>query len=117
MTIRIKNLKLRTIIGINDWERVEKQGLVINLKLELNRIKATDTDRIEDTVNYKSLTKQIISEVEQSKYYLLEKLAHHLMQIALKDKRVKSATVEIDKPGALRFADSVSVSCTAGRRK
>ncbi len=117
MNIRIKNLTLRTIIGINDWERVEKQDVVINLELELGRIKAMDSDRIEDTVNYKSMTKRIISEVEQSKFFLLEKLAHHILQIALEDKKIKKATVEIDKPSALRFADSVSVCCSAGRER
>jgi len=117
MNIRIKNLKLRTIIGINDWERVEKQDVVINMEVELDRIKAMDTDRIEDTVNYKSLTKQIISEVEQSKFFLLEKLAHHILQVLLKDKKIKRATVEIDKPSALRSADSVSVCCSAGQEQ
>ena len=115
MNLRIKNLRLRTIIGINDWERVEKQDVVINLELELDGIRAMETDRIEDTVNYKSLTKRVISEVEKSEFYLIEKMAEHILQVVLEDPKIKKATVEVDKPGALRFADSVSVRCSAGR--
>lgn len=115
MNIRIKNLRLRTIIGINDWERVEKQDIVINLELELDGIRAMETDRIEDTVNYKSLTKRVISEVEKSEFYLIEKMAEHILQVVLEDTKIKKATVEVDKPGALSYADSVSVCCSAGR--
>ncbi|HEX9879658.1 MAG TPA: dihydroneopterin aldolase [Candidatus Binatia bacterium] len=117
MHIFIKNLRLKTIIGINDWERHEKQDVVINVELELGGSQAGETDCIDDTVNYKSLTKNIIREVEQSQFYLLEKMAHRILQLALQDNRVARARVEVDKPGALRFADSVSVSCSAQREQ
>ncbi|MFQ5850547.1 MAG: dihydroneopterin aldolase [Candidatus Binatia bacterium] len=116
-TIRIKDLRLKTIIGISEWEREEKQEVVINVALGLDTEKAIETDHIEDTVNYKKLTKQIIREVEQSNFYLLEKLAHRVLQIVMEDKKVKKATVEVDKPHALRFAESVSASCSAERER
>lgn len=116
MTIRIKNLRLRTIIGISEWERGEKQDVVINVELEVDERKAVETDLIDDTVNYKTLTKRIVEEVEQSEFFLLEKLTHHILQVVLEDKKIKKATVEVDKPHALRFAESVSVSCSAERK-
>ena len=115
MKIHIKNLRLKTIIGINDLERAEKQDVIVNVEVELDASRATETDRIEDTVNYKTLTKRIISEVELSEFYLLEKLAHHILNIVLEDKKVIRGTVEVDKPHALRFANSVSVSCSGDR--
>ena len=116
MILRIKNLRLRTIIGVNDWERKEKQDVVINVEMELAAHEAVESDRIESTLDYKTLTKRIIREVEQSNYYLLEKLAHHILQTVLGERRVKRATVEVDKPSALRFADSVSAYCSAEAR-
>ena len=115
MKIHIKNLRLKTIIGINDWERAEKQDVVVNVEVELDASRATETDRIEDTINYKTLTKRIISEVELSKFYLIEKLADHILNIVLENNKVKRGTVEVDKPQALRSADSVSVSCSGDR--
>jgi len=115
MKIHIKNLRLKTIIGINDLERAEKQDVIVNVEVELDASRATETDRIEDTINYKTLTKRIISEVELSEFYLLEKLAHHILNIVLEDKKVIRGTVEVDKPHALRFANSVSVSCSGDR--
>ena len=115
MIIRIKNLRLRTIIGINDWERNCKQDIIINVKMEFDGNEAAHSDNIEDTVNYKTITKQIISEVESSNFNLLEKLAHHILKIVMEHENVKRAAVTVDKPQALRFADSVSINCSAKR--
>jgi len=115
MKIHIKNLRLKTIIGINVRERAEKQDVIVNVELELDASRATETDRIQDTINYKTLSKRIIRGVESSEFYLLEKLAHHILNIVLANKKVKRGTVEVDKPHALRFADSVSVSCSGDR--
>ncbi len=115
MKIHIKNLRIKTIIGINDCERAEKQDVIVNVEVELDATRATETDRIEDTINYKTLTKRIISEVELSEFYLVEKLAHHILNIVLENKKIKRGTVEVDKPHAVRFADSVSVSCSGGQ--
>ncbi|MCI0494750.1 dihydroneopterin aldolase [candidate division KSB1 bacterium] len=115
MIVHIKNLRLRTIIGTLEWERQNKQDVVLNIKLKFDARKAATTDNIEDTVDYKNLTKRIISEVENSGYHLLEKLAQHVLNVIMDDQRIRSATVEIDKPQALRFADSVSITCSAER--
>ena len=109
MKIRIKNLRARTIIGIYEWERNHLQEIVINIEMVFDGSKAIETDTIEDTVNYKDLKKQILAEVEASGFQLLEKLADHILQIVMSDPKVQKASVEVDKPHALRFADSVSV--------
>jgi len=113
MKIRIKNLRLKTIIGVNDLERETKQDIVIRIEIECDGKEAAATDDIRETVNYRTLTKRIIQEVEESRFYLLERLAHHILQVVLEDKKVARATVEVDKPQALRYADSVSVRCSS----
>jgi D-erythro-7,8-dihydroneopterin triphosphate epimerase len=113
--IRITNLKLRTIIGINDWERKKKQDIVLNITIHFNADRSSSSDSIKDTIDYKKITKRIIKEVEASAFYLLEKLCKTVLDIVMKEKLVKEATVRIDKPGALRFAESVSIELM-GRR-
>lgn len=115
MIIRIKDLRLRTIIGVADWERKERQDVVINAEIEFDGSRAAQTDKIEDTVNYRDITKRIVAEVEASDYQLLERLVDRVLGLVLEDERVRRATVEIDKPQALRFADSVSISASAER--
>lgn len=115
MIIKIKNLRLRTIIGIFDWERTDKQDVIINATMELDGSRAAQTDKIEDTLDYKTINKDIIELVENAQFFLLETLADHILQLIMKKSGINRATVEVDKPHALRFADSVSVTTSAER--
>lgn len=109
MIIKIENLRLRTVVGIFEWEKKVKQDIVINIDIEFDGGEAVDKDDISYTVDYKSITKRIISEIEGREFNLIERIAGDVVKIILDDGRVSRATVKVDKPGALRFADSVSV--------
>ena len=115
MIIRIKNLRLRTIIGVKHWERRKTQDVIINVEMEFDGSKVAESDNINDTINYKTIKNRIVEEVEKSRFYLLDRLASHVLKVVMEDEKVQRATVEVDKPNALRFADSVSVSCSAER--
>lgn len=112
-TIHIKNLRMRTIIGIEDFERTKEQDIIINANVQVDAEQASDSDDIADAFNYKTATKQIISLVEDSQFFLLEKLVNEILELIMADEKVLAAEVEIDKPNALRFADSVSVKASA----
>ncbi len=107
--IHIKDLLLRGIIGINDWEREVEQDILVNITLTTDLSEAGDSDSIDDTVNYRTLTKQIITHVESSQRFTIEALAADIVSICLSHSGVKSARVRVEKPGALRFAGSVGV--------
>ncbi len=115
MIIKIENLKLRTIVGIYEWEKKTKQDVVINIEMEFDGAKAIETDNIEDTVDYKTITKKIIAMVEGSEFNLIERIAGETMKIVMENEKVEKASVRVDKPGALRFTDSVSVIQTESR--
>ena len=67
--IRITNLRLRTIIGAHDWEREVQQDVVVNITLDYDATKAIASDDLRKTVDYKALTKQIVKEVEASRFF------------------------------------------------
>ncbi len=107
--IEIKDLLLRCIVGINESERKEKQDVLINITLWADLKPAAARDDIALTVNYRTVTKQIIQEVESSHYFLVEALASRIANICLQDPQVQKVLVSVEKPGALRFARSVGV--------
>ena len=107
--IEIHDLLLRCIVGINPEERVKKQDVIINLTLHSDLRQAGRSDNIDDAINYKDLTKRIIDHVETSSYFLVEKLAQSIAEIAVLEFGVARAVVSLEKPGALRFARSVGV--------
>ena len=115
MVIRIKNLRLRTIIGLNDWERKKQQDIIINLKIQVDDESAVTSDDLADGVDYKKIKYQILQEVEKTSFYLIEKLAGFILDLVFENEKVTKASVEIDKPHALRFAESVSIELTRER--
>jgi len=108
--IKISNLRLRTFIGFNPQEREKQQDIVINIDIHYPPSSACRADSVDDALNYKTLTKQIIQHVEQGRFLLLERLVSELLAICVEPPQVSFARVTIDKPHALRFADSVSVT-------
>jgi len=113
--IRIKNLLVRTIIGFNPEERVNRQDVIINAEIEVDATEAIKADDQQIIYDYKLITKAIIALVQNSKFNLLEKLTHEVLQLIMQDRRVNRARVEIDKPQALSFSESVSVELEAKR--
>ena len=112
--ICIKDLLLRTVIGINDEERRNKQDVLINITLYTDHTAAASDD-IADTVNYRTIAKQTIQLVETSQFFLVEKMVLEIVDICLADPRVERAVVTVEKPGAVRFARSVGVTVDRSR--
>ncbi len=109
-TIRIKNLKLRIIVGINPEERSHKQDVLINISADIDDSKAIQTEDINDALNYRNLAKSVIDFVEKSEFHLLETLVDKVLNLVMSDDMVIRASVEIDKTTVLRYCDSVSLS-------
>ncbi len=113
--IRICDLLVRCILGINESERREKQDVVISLALYTDLHKAGKSDRIEDTVDYRALKKRILPMVESSQYFLVEALAEAVAELCLDQQGVRQVDVRVEKPNALRFSRSVAVEITRKR--
>jgi D-erythro-7,8-dihydroneopterin triphosphate epimerase len=109
-TINVRNLRLRTFIGFNDEERAKKQDVVLNLEISYLTNPAVFNDEVEDALNYKTITKAVIRQVEEGRFLLLEKLVADVLATCSRHAGVTHARVTIDKPHALRFADSVSLT-------
>jgi FolB domain-containing protein len=107
--IQIKDLFLRTIIGINEEERRNRQDVLINIVLYADTTAAGASDDIDDAVNYRTIIKRVIKLVEESEFYLVERMAAEIAAICLEDPRVEEVSVRVEKPGALRFARSVGL--------
>ncbi|MCG6656410.1 dihydroneopterin triphosphate 2'-epimerase [Halomonas campisalis] len=114
-TIRIKNLRLRTHIGIKEEEINNRQDVVINAVIRYRADKAVAFNHIEQALNYRTITKQVIAHVEDHRFLLLERMTREVLDLIMAHEQVLTAQVEIDKPHALRFADSVSVTLSASR--
>lgn len=113
--IRVKDLRLRTFIGIKEDEVLNKQDILVNLTILYPAVAAVRENAIEQALNYRTITKAIIAHVEGNRFALLERLTQEVLDLVMQHPTVRYAEVEIDKPHALRFAESVSITLAAHR--
>jgi FolB domain-containing protein len=105
----IKDLVARGIIGINDWEREHPQEIRINIIMYADLRAAGESDDINKSVNYRTVAKKVIKHAETVGRFTVEALAADIAMICLKENGVLRAKVRIEKPGAVRFSNSVGV--------
>jgi len=108
--INVSRLRLRTFIGFNDDERRKKQDVVIDLLIRYRLRQGVFDDRVADALDYKVVTKAVIDLVENGRFLLLEKLVADVLAVCADHPDVTYSRVTVDKPHALRFADSVSLT-------
>jgi FolB domain-containing protein len=107
--ILIKDLLVRGVIGVNERERTQTQDILINVVLFTDTQKGAQTDRIEDCIDYRTVTKKILAYTEKAQRYTVEALAGDIAKICLEDASIQGARVRVEKPGAVRFTRSVGV--------
>jgi FolB domain-containing protein len=107
--IFIENLRIHAILGVRDWERETPQEIVVSVALETDTRPAAASDRVEDSVDYSVLAKEIRAHVEQARRFTVEALAEDVAQICLSRPSVREVTVRVEKPEAVAGAESVGV--------
>jgi len=107
--IHIRELRLRCIVGILPKERREPRTVVATLALACDTRKAGRTDDIATTVDYRIVEERVRKAVTESRDGLIERLAERIADAALSVTGVRSVTVILDKPGALKHCRSVAI--------
>ena len=115
-TVFVEDLRIETVIGIYDWERKIKQTVALDLEMAFDNRKPASTDKIEDTLDYKAVSKRLIAFVEGAHFELVETLAEQCAQIMRDEFRVPWLRLKLSKPGAVRGSKAVGVIIERGER-
>jgi len=114
--VLIEGLEVRTVIGIYDWEREIRQTVRLDLEMAWDISKAGKSDNIEDTLDYKAVSKRLIDFVEASEFGLIESLAEHCAAIVRDEFHVSWLRLKMSKPGAVRGSENVAVLIERGSK-
>jgi dihydroneopterin aldolase len=115
-TIFLKDLRVRAIVGIWEWERRMPQVISIDLEMGADIRHAASQDRIEATLDYKSVAKKVTAFVQEAGFNLVETLAERIAELIMRDFGVPWVKVTVHKPGAIRGARDVGVMVERGSR-
>jgi dihydroneopterin aldolase len=107
--IFLSGLTTECIIGIWDWERKVRQKVVIDLEMGADIRRAASSDRIEDTLDYKRVSKRVLAFVGESQYQLVETLTEHIARLVVLEFDVPWVKVRLNKQGAIRGSRDVGI--------
>lgn len=113
--IIVKNLVARGIIGVNQWERKKTQEILINLIIFTDITRAAETEDLSFSVNYRTISKKVLAHAETAERLTVEALAVDIAGLCLEEPNTQKVIVRVEKPGAVRFADSVGVEIERSR--
>jgi dihydroneopterin aldolase len=105
----IKELCIETVIGIYDWEREIKQVVCVDLELGTDISKASSSEDIQDTIDYKAVAKRTKSLIQESKFLLVETLAEETIKMIFKEFNITYVKGRFSKPGAVTGSKEVGV--------
>lgn len=115
--IFVRGLEARGIIGIEPWERKKKQTIRLDIEMACDARLAAEEDDIEKTVNYRAVSKAVLSHIEENPYLLVETLAERLTAMIRADFNVSWVRLCVSKPGAVRFSEDVGIIVERGTRE
>ena len=114
-TVFIKDFIIQEIIGIHEHEKTKKQKIKFNIVVNVNQNTVPDEKDIKSIVDYEKITNKLENLVKNKKYNFLESLAEDSFKEIFEDKRINSVKIKIEKPDAIKNADSVGVEVFKNR--
>lgn len=112
--VYIRDLQVKTVIGIFDWEREIKQIVSMDIEMATDIRPAAQTDTIDQALDYKAVGKRVIGFVQDSDFQLVETLAENVTQIIMTEFNVPWMRLRLSKPGALRGSSDVGLVIERG---
>ena len=114
-TVFLRGLEVECVIGVFDWEREQKQKVVIDLDMDWDVRPAARDDDLEKAVDWKEVTKGLLAFVGESRFRLVESLAERVAEIVVRRFDVPRVRVRVEKPGAVRYSTTVGVEIVRTR--
>lgn len=111
----VRDLRLHTIVGVNPWEREEKQVVVINLKVYPSSIPYGGEVSSSKSYNLRTIVRTLTRHIEDSGYKTIEAFGVKVARLALEKCHVNKISVRVEKPSAILFADCSGIEVTRDR--
>ena len=114
--VYIRDLKIDTVIGVNDWERKVQQTVSLDIEMATDIRMAADNDDIVYTIDYKAVSKRLSTFIGEAEFLLIERIAEKTWEIIRDEFEVKWMRLRVSKPGAVTGATDVGVVIERGEQ-
>ena len=110
--VLISDLTLLMLIGIHDFEKIEKQEVKFNINIDINPLLIPVENRLNSIVNYETVVKDVTRLTKNRHYELLETLAEDIFFILFKNTNIKQIKLKIEKTQIIKNTSSVGIEIT-----
>ena len=114
-TVLIKDFIINEIIGIHKHEKNNKQKIIFNIVIDVDKNTLPNENELSSVVNYEKITNKLQVLLKSKNYNFLESLAEDSFKEIFKDKRINSVKIKIEKPDAIKNASSVGIEVFKSR--
>lgn len=110
--IRIAGLRELGVHGVLPEEQTRPQPFEVDVELSVDLGVASESDDLDDTVDYAAVCEAVSRVVSSERYQLLERLAARIAEVCCVDERVQRVSVTVRKlhPPVRAMVDHVAVS-------
>ena len=107
--VLIKDLELKMLIGIHNFEKKKKQRVRFNLVINIDQNLFPNDNDLKSIVNYEQVIKTIKRITAKKHYPLLETLAEKIFSKLFENLRIKKILLSIEKLDVIKNTTSVGV--------
>ena len=107
--IFLTGLTIECVVGVWEWERQVKQSVVLDIEMAADIRKAAASEKLDDTIDYKKVSKRLQSFVGESQFLLVETLTEQIAKLIISEFGVAWVKVRLNKYGALRGVQDVGI--------
>ena len=107
--ILIKDLVLKMLVGIHDFEKKKKQRVRFNLVINIDQNLIPNDNDLKSIVNYEQVIKTIMRITSRKHYPLLETLAEKIFLKLFENLRIKKVLLRIEKLDVIKNTTSVGI--------
>jgi len=108
-SIFINNLTVDLIVGIHPQERHTRQQIILDLELFMDLTQAMYSDKLSDTLDYDSFVQQLLLQLADTNFKLLEALAKFILEYCFSFSKIQAVNLKITKPKAIKHTQQLGI--------
>tara|TARA_Y100000817_G_C16560484_1_gene412950 strand:- start:17 stop:421 length:405 start_codon:yes stop_codon:yes gene_type:complete len=107
--IFVRDLVLKILVGIHNFEKKKKQRVKFNVEINIDPMLSPHENNLNTIVNYEDVIKTIKKITNKKHYLLLETLSEDIFFKLFKDSKIKKIKLRIEKLDIIKNTSSVGI--------
>lgn len=107
--IFLQEVKVQTVLGVPEWERMKPQTVVLDIELAMPHSRSCQTDAIEDTIDYGQIVNRLRQQLSEKSFHLVEALAENVAQMIIDEFGAPWVKVRVAKLGVITGVSRLGV--------